>query len=183
MVASWNPFFLKRQFHILHFLDSTGLFTKPTSRHYTKFRFSPDIGVKDTSFRGGYTLLHVLGPLHTWAKSRDHDFIYLFWRQKVDMPVPKHGRQLTIWQVFRQVERIFRNRDSNWQPLLWDLGISPPSFGSLRSSRTSDHKIVRAQRKLSKSHPNTPPNYVVWSRNLKQMLFQWIYVHVGPHTW
>jgi len=36
-------FFLNHRFHILHFLNSTGLFTKPTGRHYTKYRFSPDI--------------------------------------------------------------------------------------------------------------------------------------------
>ena len=44
MVAGWNPiFFLKHRFHILHFPNPTGLFTKPTGRHYTKYRFSPDI--------------------------------------------------------------------------------------------------------------------------------------------
>jgi hypothetical protein len=47
MVAGWNPFlFLKHQFHILHFPNSTGLFTKPTGHHYTKYRFSPDIAKK-----------------------------------------------------------------------------------------------------------------------------------------
>jgi hypothetical protein len=44
----WLPveirlFFKRHQFHILHFPNSTGLFTKPTGRHYTKYRFSPDI--------------------------------------------------------------------------------------------------------------------------------------------
>jgi hypothetical protein len=45
MVAGCNPFsFQKHRFHILHFPNSTGLFTKPTGRHYTnKYRFSPDI--------------------------------------------------------------------------------------------------------------------------------------------
>ena len=38
-------FKIKHQFHILHFLNSTGLFTNPTGRHYTKYRFSPDTGV------------------------------------------------------------------------------------------------------------------------------------------
>ena len=45
MVAGWNPFFLnkkKHRFHILHFPNSTGHFTKPTGRHDTKYRFSPD---------------------------------------------------------------------------------------------------------------------------------------------
>ena len=45
MVASWNPIFKKKHlFHILHFPNSTGLFRKPTGRHYTnKYQFSPDI--------------------------------------------------------------------------------------------------------------------------------------------
>ena len=37
---------------------------------------------------------------------------------------------------FRHVERRFHSQDSNRQPLPWDLGISPPSSDSLRSSRT-----------------------------------------------
>jgi hypothetical protein len=36
-------FLKKHRFHIPHFPNSTGLFTKPTGRHYTKYRFSPDI--------------------------------------------------------------------------------------------------------------------------------------------
>jgi hypothetical protein len=44
MVAGWNLFlFSKHRLHILHFPNSTGLFTKPTGHHYTKYRFSPDI--------------------------------------------------------------------------------------------------------------------------------------------
>ena len=39
-----SVFFLKHRFHIFHFPNSTGLFTKPTGHHYTKHRFSPDIG-------------------------------------------------------------------------------------------------------------------------------------------
>ena len=51
MVAGWNPFFFKKhRFHILHFPNSTRLFTKPTGHHYTKYRFSPDIA-------GGYCFL------------------------------------------------------------------------------------------------------------------------------
>jgi hypothetical protein len=39
-----NPFwFLKHRFHILHSPDSTGLFTKPTGLHYTKYKFSLNI--------------------------------------------------------------------------------------------------------------------------------------------
>jgi hypothetical protein len=34
---------LKHQFHILHFPNSTGLFTKPTGRHYPEYWFSRDI--------------------------------------------------------------------------------------------------------------------------------------------
>jgi hypothetical protein len=34
--------FKRHRFHILHFPNSTGLFTKPTCRHYTKHRFSHD---------------------------------------------------------------------------------------------------------------------------------------------
>ena len=34
---------LKHRFDILHFPNSTGLFTNPTSRHYTKYRSSPGI--------------------------------------------------------------------------------------------------------------------------------------------
>ena len=45
MVAFWNPFFFrKHRFHILHFSNSTRLFTKPTGRHYTKHRFSWTLG-------------------------------------------------------------------------------------------------------------------------------------------
>jgi hypothetical protein len=38
-----SVFFSKHRFHILHFPNSTGLFRKPTGRHYTKYWFSPDI--------------------------------------------------------------------------------------------------------------------------------------------
>ena len=45
-------------------------------------------------------------------------FIYLlFLKQKADMPMPKHRRQLTTWQVFRQVKRRFHTWESNWQSL------------------------------------------------------------------
>ena len=52
MVDGWNPNFFnleKHRFHILHFPNSTRLFTKPTSRHYTKYRFCPDIGMDGNS--------------------------------------------------------------------------------------------------------------------------------------
>ena len=38
-----SVFFFKARFHILHFSNSTVLFTKLTGRHYTKYRFSTDI--------------------------------------------------------------------------------------------------------------------------------------------
>ena len=46
MVAGWIC--LKHRFHILHFSNSTKLFIKPTGRHYTKYQFSPDIGLRFT---------------------------------------------------------------------------------------------------------------------------------------
>jgi hypothetical protein len=47
-----------------------------------------------------------------------HVFLFfLFLRQKVDRPAPKHRRQLTTWQVLSQVERRFHSRGSNRQPL------------------------------------------------------------------
>ena len=39
--------FLKHRFHILHFLNSTGLFTKPTGRHYTEYQFFLNIEMKE----------------------------------------------------------------------------------------------------------------------------------------
>jgi len=46
MIAGCNPFFLLKA-PVSHppLPNSTGLFTKPTGRHYTKYRFSPDIDV------------------------------------------------------------------------------------------------------------------------------------------
>ena len=44
-------------------------------------------------------------------------------RQKADMQVLEHMRQLTTWQVFCQVYRGFHSRESNRQPLPWDLEI------------------------------------------------------------
>ena len=43
MFSGWNPIFLKHRFHILHFPNSNAFFTKSTSCHDTKYRFSPDI--------------------------------------------------------------------------------------------------------------------------------------------
>jgi hypothetical protein len=50
--SKWLPVairfhFSKHRFHILHSPNSTGLFTKPTGRHYTKYRFSPDIAIEE----------------------------------------------------------------------------------------------------------------------------------------
>lgn len=63
-------------------------------------------------------------------------FWIFFWRHKADKPSPKHMRKLTIKQVFCQVQWRFHSRDSNRQPLSWDLSISPPSPNSLGSTRT-----------------------------------------------
>jgi hypothetical protein len=38
-------FFFFNNFQSTGFTSSTGLLTKPTGRHYTKYRFFPDIGV------------------------------------------------------------------------------------------------------------------------------------------
>ena len=46
-------FLQKHRLHILHFPNSTGLFTKPTGRHDTKHRFSPDIAPHEQ--RNGYS--------------------------------------------------------------------------------------------------------------------------------
>jgi hypothetical protein len=34
-------------------------------------------------------------------------------------------------------------------------------------AKSRDHRIVRAQRKVSRGRPNTPQNHVVWSRTLE----------------
>ena len=62
-----------------------------------------------------YTIL-ILGAILS-RPLRFSFFLFLFLRQKVDWPAPKHRRQFTTWQVFHQVERRFHSRDSNRQPL------------------------------------------------------------------
>ena len=81
-------------------------------------------------------------------------FFFFFLRQKADRPTPKHIRQLTTWQVFCQVERRFHNRESNRQPLPWDLGISPPSSSSLGSSRTSYPRKLNGEFKVPNNDPS-----------------------------
>ena len=61
-------------------------------------------------------------------------------------------------------------------------------------AKSRDHAIVRAQKKVSKGHPNTPPKScrvvmdpqvkceVIRDQALNQMLFQCIFIHAGPHT-
>ena len=44
---------------------------------------------------------------------------------------------------FYQVKRRFHNRDLTYQPFPWDLGTSPPSSSSLRSSRTRQRVLLR----------------------------------------
>jgi hypothetical protein len=52
-----SVFFYKHRFHILHFPNSTGLFTKLTGHRYTKYRFSPDIGFEPLKIQTkSYTL-------------------------------------------------------------------------------------------------------------------------------
>ena len=58
------------------------------------------------------------------------------------MPTPKHMRQLTTLQVLCQVERRFHSRELNHQPHPSNLGISPPSFGSLGLSHSNDATLA-----------------------------------------
>ena len=62
---------------------------------------------------------------------------FLSFGDSMRMPTPKHKRQSIIGQVLCQVHRRFHSRESNRQPLPWNLGISPPSSGTLGSSRTT----------------------------------------------
>ena len=69
------------------------------------------------------------GPVMIWRSNSDvfqPPYFILFLRQKADRPMSS----------ICQVERRFHSHESNHQPLPWDLGISPPSSSSLRSSRT-----------------------------------------------
>ena len=52
--------FFKHRFHIIHFPNSTGLFTKPTGRHHTKYRFSLDIAWCSSMFVNRNTLLQMV---------------------------------------------------------------------------------------------------------------------------
>ena len=69
-------------------------------------------------------------------------------------------RQLTTWQVLCQVERRFRSRKSNRQPLPWDVGISPPSSNNFGLSH-----IVFAI-----CHYINPLHYKVFSYNINIFL-------------
>ena len=63
LVAGWNPIlFQKHWFHILHFPNSTGLFTKPTGHQYTKYRFFLDIGLVPEDSAGFRIAAHRLWP-------------------------------------------------------------------------------------------------------------------------
>ena len=81
---------------------------------------------------------------------------YLFGETEGRQANAKHRRQLTTWQVFRQVERRFHSQDSNRQPLPWDLGIPLSSPSSLRSSRTTSVCFSDAQE--------------IWDRHLKNVV-------------
>jgi hypothetical protein len=78
-----------------------------------------------------------------------HTFIPTYHSNNIndDMPTPKHKRQLTTCQVSCQVERIFYSLESNRQPLPWDLGISPSSSNSSRSSRTIHPSLLIRENK------------------------------------
>ena len=90
-----------------------------------------------------------------------------FSRQKVDRPAPKHMIRLTTWQIFRQVERRFHNQESIRWPLPWDLGISPPSSSSLRSSRTIYNSFSLWGRKLSR----TSHSWFIWNQGMISILY------------
>jgi hypothetical protein len=103
-------------------------------------------------------------------------------------------------------EHFFWTSTSSWSRYLacvWSdpkLGNSTThsnsNLGSLRTrAKSHDHEIVRAQKKLSKGRPNTPPKScsvvthpqvqceVICDRALNQMPFQWIPIHTCPHTY
>ena len=62
-------------------------------------------------------------------------------------------------------------------------------------AKSGDHEIVWAQKKVSKGRPKTLPISCsvvtdpqlqcegICDQALNQMLFQWIFIHAGRHTW
>ena len=63
-------------------------------------------------------------------------FFFFFFETEVQQANTKAHKGVHHLGSFHQVERKFHSQDSNRQPLPWNLGISPPSSNSLRSSRT-----------------------------------------------
>jgi hypothetical protein len=86
IVVGWDLlFFKKRRVHILHFPNSTGLFTKSTGRHYTQYRFSHCWGAQWLSCKPQYmgTLSfeagHYSGRLHLQASPDEGRCVGLIW--------------------------------------------------------------------------------------------------------
>ena len=120
------------------------------------------------------------------------DFLF-FWRQKADMPSPKQRRQLTTWQVFYQVDMRFHSRESNHQPLPWELGICPPSSNNLGSSRTIHNNILWDWQYSCLNVGNIPQNTVsptkhwygseLWYTCMKTRIHFGKYLHTVYHAY
>jgi hypothetical protein len=116
----------------------------------------------------------------------------------------------TIWMSFKthKLELCFIDnarhaltRSNIWYINCWALAYPVRQGSANRNTSNSTcsrpragfHEIVRAQNKVSKGIPKTPPKScsvvtdpceVICDRALNQMLFQWISSHAGlPHTW
>ena len=94
-----------------------------------------------------------------------------------------------------------------WRAAVGPCSCSPSSFGHTLEELTAplgplhtraqsrDHGIVRAQKKVFKGRPNTPPKScivvtdpqvyceVICDHALNKIIFQWISIHADPHTW
>jgi hypothetical protein len=73
--------------------------------------------------------------------------------------------------------------------LPFGLNLSCKYLGPLHTrAKSREHENVRAQEKVFKGRPNTPPESCsvvtdpLVSHALNQMLFQWIFIHAGPPT-
>ena len=74
--------------------------------------------------------------IYEWNRRLKIFYFLFFLRKMADMPTRKHRRQLTTFEVLFQVEWRFHNRKVNRQPFPWNLGVSPTSSSSFRSTRT-----------------------------------------------
>ena len=93
--------------------------------------------------------------------------------------------------VFCTWNVIFKDGHFRWCTKLGNTDLEPLHT----RAKSRDHEFVRAQKKVSKGRPNTPPKSssvvtdplvsceVICNRALNQMLFQWISIHAGPHIW